>query len=389
MTRASSPAPAAQLPALRTLSVGQTPHAEAVRNFCRGLTRPQQLRLAHEAATTRSAELRLAYPGLISVGSGFRTQRAQADGPPVLTREPCVIFVVARKWKTNGRPNDQRRLPTHLLAVAGPEAQRVLCAIPTDVRPLAQYGRPRPHADSSKVPMPFGVLVELPGDKRLVRGVATCGVQRPGQPNTVYAMSCRHVLSRSLRDTNGNGVALPVLLNRSGQPTLGVTSDARGKLVGSPGYSFDAQLMALTGNAELKRAMAGLKFKAADAYLHDPVDVAFGFWIATGRAGANGRRLFVWVDYTGTVEDFEMPYTLGNGAVVRVRHERLLHGTSESELICGDSGAPAVRNQDGRELIGMYLGGTGSDAYVLPAWQLMNPRNLGVGNELRWGVAPT
>ena len=164
MARDSREGNAPRRPAAREISVDQTSYADAERNFRRGLTRPEQLRLAHEAATTRSAELRLAYPGLISVGSGFRTRRSVAGGQPVLTREPCVIFVVAKKWKTTGRPGDPRRLPTHLLAVAGPDGQRMLCALPTDVRPLSQYGRPRPNAGGDDVPMPFGVLVRRTGD---------------------------------------------------------------------------------------------------------------------------------------------------------------------------------------------------------------------------------
>jgi hypothetical protein len=389
MARDSREGNAARRPAARAISVDQTTYVDAERNFRRGLTRPEQLRLAHEAATTRSAELRLAYPGLISVGSGFRTRRTAAGGQPVLTREPCVIFVVAKKWKTTGRPGDPRRLPSHLLAVAGPDGQRMLCAIPTDVRPLSQYGRPRPNAGGDDVPMPFGVLVRRTGDDALVRGVATCGVQRPGLPDVVFAMSCRHVLSRSLRDADGNQTGMPVLLNRPDLPRVGATLAARGALLDGPGFSFDAQLAKLSDGTELRRAMSGLKFTAADAFLHDPGDVGFGFWIATGRAEANGRRKFVWVDYTGTVEDFEMPYRLGNGSGIRVRHELVLHGISESQLMDGDSGSPAVRNQDGRQLMGMFIGGQGNEAFVLPAWQLMNPRNLGVGNELRWGVAPT
>jgi len=117
--------------------------------------------------------------------------------------------------------------------------------------------------------------------------------------------------------------------------------------------------------------------------------VGLGFWIATGRADGKGRRKFVWVDYTGTVKDFEMPYSLGDGSVVRVRHRLVLHGISESLLMSGDSGSPAVRTQSGKQLMGMYIAGKASNAYVLPAWQLFNPRNLSVGNELSWGVATT
>ncbi len=389
MARDSGRPPASLPQAGPRRPVDETSHADAVRNFRRRLTRTQQLRLAHEAATTRSAELRLAYPGLVSVGSGFRMRCAESGGRPVLTREACVIFVVARKWRTTGRPADPRRLPAHLMAAAGTEEQRILCAIPTDVRPLALYGRPQPRASFSEVPMPFGVLVQAPGSEDDVCGVVTCGVQRPGQPGTVFAMSCRHVLSRSLIDSDDSQTALPVLLNRDDQPGLGKTSAVRGELLRSPGHGFDAQLIKLRGSAELRQAMSGLKFALADAYLQDPGDLGLGFWIATGRADGKGRRKFVWVDYTGTVKDFEMPYPLGDGSVVRVRHRLVLHGISESLLMPGDSGAPAVRTQGGRQLIGMYIAGKGVNAYVLPAWQLFNPRNLGIGNELSWGVATT
>lgn len=389
MARDSSQPTPTLPPAAARRPVDETSHADAVRNFRRRLTRPQQLQLAHEAATTRSAELLLAYPGLISVGSGFRMRRTEPGAQPGLTREACVIFVVARKWKTAGRPGDPRRLPAHLMAAGGAEDQRMLCAIPTDVRPRSLYGRPRPHADCNDVPMPFGVLVQASDSPDDVRGVATCGVQRPGQQDTVFAMSCRHVLSRSLIDSDGSRTSLPVHLNRDGQPGLGKTSTVRGELLRSPDHGFDAQLMKLRGHAELRQAMSGLKFPRADAYLQDARDVDLGFWIATGRADDDGRRKFVWVDYTGTVQDFEVPYKLGDGSVVQVRHRLLLHGISESLLICGDSGSPAVRKQAGRELMGMYIAGRDFNAYVLPAWQLFNPRNLGIGNELSWGLATT
>ena len=288
MARDSREGNAARRPAARAISVDQTSYADAERNYRRRLTRPEQLRLAHEAATTRSAELRLAYPGLISVGSGFRTRRMAAGGQPLLTREPCVIFVVAKKWKTVGRPSDPRRLPTHLLAAAGPDEQRMLCAIPTDVRPLSHYGRPRPKATGGDVPMPFGVLVERTGDRALVRGVATCGVQRPGLPNAVFAMSCRHVLSRSLRDADGNQTGLPVLLNRPNLPRVGATLATRGALLASPGFSFDVQLTKLSDGAGLKRAMSGLKFTAADAFLHDPGDV--GLWLLDRHRSGRSQR---------------------------------------------------------------------------------------------------
>ena len=134
MARNSREGSAARPPAARAISVEQTSYADAERNFRRALTRPEQLRLAHEAATTRSAELRLAYPGLISVGSGFRTRRMAAGGQPLLTREPCVIFVVANKWKTVGRPSDPRRLPTHLLAAAGSRSTSPRCCPRTTSR---------------------------------------------------------------------------------------------------------------------------------------------------------------------------------------------------------------------------------------------------------------
>jgi len=389
MTRNSARPDASPAPPGPLGPIDETLHADAVRNFRRRLTRPQQLRLAHEAATTRSAELRLAYPGLVSVGSGFRMRYAGAGGRLELTREACVIFVVARKWRTAGQPTDPRRLPAHLMAAAGAHDQRILCAIPTDVRPLALYGRPQPRAGGSAVPMPFGVLVQAPDSDDDVRGVVTCGVQRPGQPDAVFAMSCRHVLSRSLIDSDGTRTALPVLLNRDDQPGLGKTSVVRGELLRSPDHGFDAQLMKLRSSAELRQAMSGLNFARADAYLQDPGDVGLGFWIATGRADGKGRRKFVWVDYTGTVKDFEMPYSLGDGSVVRVRHRLVLHGISESLLMSGDSGSPAVRTQSGKQLMGMYIAGKASNAYVLPAWQLFNPRNLSVGNELSWGVATT
>lgn len=356
----------------------------AIRNFKR-LGRAEQLQLAHEIALTRQVELCLAYDNLINVGSGYRTRRDPAAGNPRLVREVCVTFVVKRKWRTPGRAGDPQALPRHLFGFATLRDQRVLCAVPTDVRVQREFEGAV--AREGAIPHPFGLLVDPgPGFEDFVVGVGTCAIKRPTDPGSTFLMSCRHVLGCSSVATNSSQTALAVAVDSVAETPLGKTLGIRGRLA-SGGTSFDAQLASVTDKEALARAFQSLKFDAEDSFIKKSGDVDKPqFWIATGRRAPNGGRLLVRVTYHGTLPNQPVTYTIG-GQDMTIVHDRVLYGESESLLIDGDSGSPAVRQSGGQRLLGMFIASAGSRVYVLPAWQLMTPANFGRPSESGWTLA--
>ena len=274
--------------ALRPLPPEHTDLRQALRNFKR-LSRRAQLQLAHEIALTRGAELCLAYRNLVAVSSGYRTRRAGPGAQPRVYREPCVGFIVYRKWGAPARVDNPQALPRQLFAFGDIDGTRLLCAVPTDVRACSDYGRPVPHDGDGAVP--FGVLVDSPAASDFASGVVTCAVHRPAAPATPFVMSCRHVLSCTDLVTDPDGSGLQVLLGTASRPTLGTTTALRGRLGDENAFSFDAQLATVGNPQALQRAKGGLSFDADDSFIAQPGDIEGGFWIATGRSDANGKRV--------------------------------------------------------------------------------------------------
>ena len=77
------------------------------------------------------------------------------------------------------------------------------------------------------------------------------------------------------------------------------------------------------------------------------------------------------------------------GGADTIVHPLVIHAVAREELIFGDSGSPAVRTENGNRLMGMFFAGDKLNAYFIPAWELFNPKNYGVGGEAGWSmVAP-
>lgn len=359
---------------------------QARRNFDRGLTRSEQLQLAHEVALTQGPELCRAYDSLVSVSSGFRTRRTTASAEPQLHREPCLGFIVKRKWPTPGRDGNPQALPKYVLAFAAVRGDRAICAIPTDVRSKRDYGRPVPHGNGADE-LPYGILVDRPDAKSYSAGVATCAIQRPAAPGRTYLISCRHVLSRTDIELDTGQTDLPVLRGTAARTPLASTTKIRGSLDGGTTAGFDAQLAAVDDDKAQRVAMGGLAFDSGDSYLKQASDVERGYFIATGRVGADGKRLLVWADHLDTIVNFQMKYPQVDGSRVTVTHDLVLHGVPQQPLTFGDSGSPAISFRRGQTLVGMYIGGGPGNAYIIPAWQLMTPSNFGRPGESNWSLA--
>jgi hypothetical protein len=342
------------------------------------LDRATQFRLCGEIADTRGEELILAYTNLVSVGFGYKTRgRAGTKAEAVDFRRPCVVFVVSRKWRSTGKAADPQRLPTQLFTYVGVDGERVLCAVPTDVKPVTTFGKgARPHDDPS-AELPYGISVERDGDERIAFGVVACAVERPGEAG-LFALSCRHVYGMTLEGPEyPSGCEVQSI---AGQKALGSTINVRGPLVAEPTRSFDAQLARVTDRAALKAALSSIRFEPGDSSARGPEEMPAHFWVLTPRPDANGNRLKVWVEARTYVN-----HTLSYGGLP-VTHHYILHAIASAPLISGDSGSPAVPVAAGRKFLGMYIGGDGTNAYIIPAWQLVRGANYGRAGEDLWTV---
>jgi hypothetical protein len=82
--------------------------------------------LAREVALTRGTEITLAYRNVILVTSGFK--KSQRRGAHRLTNEPCVVFVVRRKWSAEKTVAEHpQHLPRWLVAYAEHGGSAAVC----------------------------------------------------------------------------------------------------------------------------------------------------------------------------------------------------------------------------------------------------------------------
>lgn len=360
----------------------------AARAAFKSLGRQGQFLLAHEVVETREHELRLAYPDLVGIGFGFKSKRVESGRATRLIRTPCVVFEVKRKRQFTRAVGMGRKLPAFLYAYVGEAGSRRLCALPTDVKESAAYGKPAPHGDELDSDLPFGIVVRglKPGVDG-VGGTIACAVTRPSDPGRLYALSCRHVLGRSLEDDPDVASGCRVNVASMSGPFIGRTEKIRGTLLSTPAPSFDAQLLRVSDKDALRMALVGLRFDPNDPVLSGPEKAPNGFWVATPRSDANNRRLRIWITLIDWPKLRSMPYKFRSGELA-IAHTMVMHGEARDErLKPGDSGSPAVLVKAGGMLIGMYLGGDGFHAYFIPGWQLLFPGNYGLNAGEAWRVA--
>ena len=275
-------------------------------------------------------------------------------------------------------------MPAHLLAFADIGGERVLCAIATDVRPLADYGKPTPKAGGI-LPRPYGVNVDRAQATKYVVGTLACAVRRPLQPGKLFVLSCRHVLSRSLIDATEAHANCPVYNWSVGTTPLGKSLAVKGALTDASEESFDSQLAEVTSPSQLGRTLGSFAYDIQQPAAQGPDDIENAFWIATPRNGTNDNRLLVRAVFQGYLIDKEIVYKLP-GRSIRVRHAMLIHAVADEVLLDGDSGSPAVRTKGGNRLMGMFIAGNENIAYLIPAWQLLTPKKYGIASEPPWEV---
>lgn len=355
--------------------------------------------LAREIALARGPELTLAYRNVVMVTAGFKKKRR--GDQERLTRQPCVVFVVRRKWTPEASANDPlQQLPRWLVTFAERDGRRLPYALPTDVQHESGFCGAKAHAASAWL-QPHGVAAE--------HGTAACAVQLHSTQGTQPCLlSAQHVLtpkvdvqamnvtgSLSMRPLDAQGKPLPT-------PQLATTLPFGGVLRGEQDPlkpSFDVQLAQFPPDQLVNvRALVGApRLFAGEPWVKTPERL----WaLGTTRfmhlvvpsnnpnAASLQRTPMKAVLDAPLTQPQALQYTVrrGNQLVrVLIYHDELLklQVQAASVPVSGDSGCAVVIQQPGNTatLVGLYIGGTGSVAYAIPAWQLFDKN--------RWFQLPT
>lgn len=342
---------------------------EASRAFDRLLTPAQQLAVVREVVETRAVELALAYRNVIDVSFGYRRRRTGRPGRYRIVRTPCVRFIVRDKWTSRGEERPGWKIPERLFAYCWVDGERRLCAVPTDVEDARAYAGIRAQ----------GTTIRVRWQDTTARGALACALRRTGDTKT-FALSCRHVLSLSdARHPEPTwGAAVEVTADGAALE-LGRTRAVAGLLREAPLRSFDAQLAEVASPDALRRALDGI---ALSGYATGLDELPDRFYIRTPRA-------VIPADKLGFVYDRPL-YRIGQ--VGYVAHQMLVESVPRTATEGGDSGSPVVSRDDGGVLLGMHIAGVDNGdgnrfAYMIPAWQLFDPRNYdGAANSEEWSL---
>jgi len=192
---------------------GKPVHAEGIRIWSL-LPLADRFAIARRIVLRRTRAWRAKFPGLVSVGVGYRVRResgsrgkARASKPGTGVKKTridtlrtlhrdviCVRFVVKSKWRSD-RADDERRIPDCIPARATFRKRRRRVWIPTDVD---QDG---PGKLQASLDATDGIrVIEIVGGgvapKRCV-GSFCCVVRDTHAPSDRYLLSCHHVLTLS------------------------------------------------------------------------------------------------------------------------------------------------------------------------------------------------
>jgi hypothetical protein len=347
----------------------------SARRVWEGLSAARRMALASQIVETRARELRASYQGVLSVTYGFARYRER--GKHRVWREPCVTFLVEKKWRKDAAAHREGRVPEYLFTYCTVRGAMRLCAVPTDVEDASDY-KLLPHDDGQPV-------VVLDDDSNEVTGAITCVVQRPGDTQT-YAISCRHVfgMSRCTPAKYPVGASVcPGKIDTDGTVTrIGERKDAMasvapfyGVLLSGGRSCFDAalaEIRAAGADGSLRAAVPPLKPPGGGkSYLDRFADLANvgEYVIRTPRGDVPAKYVRGWSSEQQRPLEYE-----GVGPVIQrvVVVESLASGGTRP----GDSGSPVV-NQAGTQLLGMHIAGGGETqaAFMLPAYELLNPGN--------------
>lgn len=347
----------------------------------------RQMALVREIVATRSAELTLAYRNVVMVTAGFKS-RSGADGVDEVHPQPCVIFVVKRKWAPGAAGPHAQTLPPRLLCFGGDGAGRRLYAVPTDVQPAAGFHGAAARTTSC-------VRVDDPAFR--LPGTLTCGVRLPGAAGApVVALSAMHVLSPVATQPLPAADAELTAVG-AGPAVRGRSTAWGGHIDGESGSGFDAQLAAIDDLAWFNAAFDGLALAPGRPCVDTPE--AFDDLAARMRllilAPANhpehggAEREPMLAQFTDMApQELTIDYQIrsrGEALKVAIRHRELIRVRVLDACPppqSGDSGSAVVSwwPDGSMVLIGMFIAshaapGRERVCYVLPAWQLFDTGN--------------
>lgn len=346
----------------------------------------RQFDLVDEVAQDRGPELTLAYSNVIMVAAGFR-RRTSSAGRSVLTKQPCVVFVVKAKWLTDpGREVDPQRLPRCLLAHVSIDGRRVRCAIPTDVQAQDSFLETRSMGNS---------ILQIGSGSLAGTGAAACAVELGTDTGAKkLLLSAHHVFSHTpdvtMRTPQPDWQITPLSLTVSPAPLPFATSTKWGGEMRADGQpSFDVQLAEVTDWNIARLALPELKLSATEPYAGSVGKVmalaqvsAFEILVPIDNPNLQGlSRLPTELDFDMVLSDaygFDC-LVLENGLRVwrHLTFQRLVRmkpKPGSGVLLPGDSGSVVVaRGADGSHtLIGLFIASGSEFAYAIPAWQLFD-----------------
>jgi hypothetical protein len=347
------------------------------------LTGAQRYSLAKEVAEeSRSDYVRL-IANLVDLVPGLRRRRSE-DGTEHIGYEPCLVFLVRKKWKTS-KSADRQSIPTELLRYIGPDNDRKLCAIPTDVQAERRLLEVLAQARN-------GVLANDASRDYYEYGAIACAVR--DDAGRLYAVSAMHVLSPARivagRGLHGRAVESSVdgpVGSLPGSTILRSTLFG-GRLVASPSISLDVQLANVVDEQGLRDALKGIRLSSIKPFVESDVELVGLI--------EDGRRLLILVpenhpNYVSRPRPFPrathstgeiralIPFVFlksGPGHTVQYALELQIEaGTGTTEP--GDSGCPVVVPLDDGDLalVGMHIGGNpdARTSIVVPIWRILDP----------------
>ena len=355
----------------------------AARRVFEELSGAQRYALTKEVAEERRSDCVRLMANVVDLVPGMRRRR-DAEGVEHIAYEPCVVFLVRRKWKTS-RADDHQSIPQDILRFIGHDGDRRLCAVPTDVQAEKRFLNVQAQARNA-------VLADDSATGCSEYGAVACAVA--DDAGELYAVSAMHVLSPTPQIT-GSGVhdrALEsAVAGPEGSPPGPVVLKSTafgGRLVAAPRLSMDVQLAKVLDKQGLRDILSGVHLSSSTPFVESDADLV-GLL-------EDGRRLLVLVPenhpkhfgqpraavratHSTGEATFHIPFSFaGVGVKETVQRAIELQFEDGSEVTeAGDSGSPVVVPVDDGDfaLVGMHIGSNleARTSIVIPIWQILNP----------------
>ena len=322
---------------------------EARRVFREELSAAEQHALMREIAHTRGPELCRAYKSVLTVGYGHRHRTNRRSGHTRVVHEPCVTFVVKRKWAKGETPTNDETLPACLLAYYTVDGRRRLCAVPTDVDAADDY------ADACEQADPGQIQVNQ-GDDAMPLGMLTCALRRSLNLEKTYVLSCHHVFSGDGGPTSGAKIELETTGER-----IGLTRPVLGKLQSELRFSLDAQLAEVKDIDAARRGLGDVRLTGLAA-IDTPIPERCFILTSHGAIEAEGAKVLP-----------NWPINYSGGRLILHDEVIVSQFASAQRTRKGDSGSPLVTAPENGLLIGMHIAGNDDKSFAIPAWDLFTP----------------